>query len=50
MRIQKGKLCGKTLKAYQIQDKPNLDHVFKSYLGYCDLESLHNSLGYFERS
>jgi hypothetical protein len=47
--MQKGKLCGKTLKAYQIQDKPNIDNVFKSYLGYCDLGGLHNSLDYFER-
>jgi hypothetical protein len=34
VRIQKGKLCGRTLKAYQIQDKPNLDNIFKSYYGY----------------
>jgi len=47
--IRKGKLCGKVLKAYQIQDKPNLDNIFKSYFGYRDLESLHNSPDYFER-
>jgi hypothetical protein len=43
------KLCGRTLKAYQIQDKPNLNNIFKSYLDYHDLERLHNSIDYFER-
>jgi hypothetical protein len=32
--IWKGKLYGRTLKAYQMRDKPNLDNTFKSYLGY----------------
>ncbi len=49
MQIQKGKLCGRTLKVYQVQNKPNLDNIFKSYLGYRDLEGLHNSFDYFER-
>ncbi len=49
MQIWKRKLCGRTLKAYQIRNKPNLDNIFKSYIGYHDLESLHNSLDYFER-
>jgi hypothetical protein len=33
----------------QVQNKPNLDNIFKSYLGYHDLEGLHNLLCYFER-
>jgi hypothetical protein len=45
--IWKGKLCGKTLKAYQLGGKPNLDNIFKSYLGYHDLEGLCNSFDYF---
>jgi len=49
VRIQKDKLCGRTLKAYQVWDKPNLNNIFKSYLGYCDLEGLCNSFDYFER-
>jgi len=32
-----------------MQNKPNLDNIFKSYLGYYDLEGLCNSLDYFER-
>jgi hypothetical protein len=47
--IQKGKLCGRILKVHQTQDKPNIDNIFKSYLGYCDLEGLCNSTNYFER-
>jgi hypothetical protein len=49
MQIRKGNLCGRTLKAYQIWDKPNSNDIFKSYLGYHDLEGLHNSPNYFER-
>ncbi len=49
MWIWKEKLCGKTLKAYHIQYKPNLNNIFKSYLNYCDMEGLCNSLDYFER-
>jgi hypothetical protein len=48
VRIQKWKLCGRTLKIYQVWNKPNLDNIFKSYLGYHDLEGLHNSPNYFE--
>ncbi len=47
---EKGKLCGRTLQAYQIWNKQNLDNIFKSYLNYCDLENLFNSPNYFERS
>jgi hypothetical protein len=39
----------KTLNFYQIQSKLNLNNIFKSYLGYCDLEGLCNSSNYFER-
>ncbi len=37
----KGKLNGGSLKAFEVQDKPNLNKIFKSYLGYRDLEGLH---------
>jgi len=47
--IRKGKLCDRTFKVYQVQDKPTLNNIFKSYLGCCDLESLCNSFDYFER-
>jgi hypothetical protein len=40
VRICKGKLNGRSLKAFEVQDKPNLDKIFKSYLKYCDLEGL----------
>jgi hypothetical protein len=36
------------LKVYQVWDKPNLNNIFKIYLGYHDLEGLHNSPDYFE--
>ncbi len=49
MQIWKWKLCGKTLKVYQVRDKPNLDNIFKLYKGYHDLEGLHNSIDYFEK-
>ncbi len=49
MRIRKGKVCDRTFKTYQVQNKPNLDNIFKSYLCYHNLESLHNSPHYFER-
>jgi hypothetical protein len=49
VRIRKGKICDRTLKTYQVQNKPNLDNIFKSYLCYHNLESLHNSPHYFER-
>jgi hypothetical protein len=45
----KKKLCGRTLKAYQVQNKPNLNNIFKSYLACHDLEGLCNSPNYFER-
>ncbi len=47
--IWKWKLCGRTLKSYQVRDKPNLDNIFKSYSSYYDLEDLHNSPNHFER-
>jgi len=45
----KRKLCGRTFKTYQVQDESNLDNIFKSYLGYCDLEGLCNLPDCFER-
>jgi len=35
------------LTTFQVQDKPNLDSIFKPYLGY-DLQGLNNSPNYFE--
>jgi hypothetical protein len=49
VQIRKGKLCGRTLKIYQIYDKLNLNIIFKSYVSYHDLQGLRNSLDYFER-
>jgi hypothetical protein len=48
-RMENGKLCGITLKVYQVQNKPNLDNIFKLYLSYHDLEGLCNSPDYFQR-
>jgi hypothetical protein len=41
-------LSGTSLKVFEIRNKPNLDNIFKSYLGYCDLKGLHTSLDYLE--
>ncbi len=49
MQIRKGKLCDKTIKVYQVRDKPNLNNIFNLYLGYYDLQGLRNSPNYFER-
>jgi len=49
VQIGKRKLCGRTIKVYQIRNKLNLNNIFKSYLGYCDMKGLRNSLNYFER-
>jgi hypothetical protein len=49
VQILKGKLCGRTFKTYQIRNKSNLNNIFKSYLGYCDLEGLHKSPNYFKK-
>jgi hypothetical protein len=43
------KLFGRTLKAYQVHNKLNLNNIFKSYLGYHDLKGLCNSPDYFVR-
>ncbi len=45
-----GKLSGISLKVSKIQDKPNVDKIFKSYLDYCDLKWLHTSLDYLKDS
>ncbi len=44
VHVHKEKLCGRSLKVSRIQDKPNLDKIFKSYLEYCDLKGLHTRL------
>jgi len=49
VRIWKQKLCRKTLKTFQVQDKTHLNNIFKSYLSYRDLQSLRNSHDYFEK-
>jgi hypothetical protein len=46
--ICKGKLNGRSLKDFKVQDKSNLNKIFKSYLRYCDLEGLHASPYYLE--
>jgi hypothetical protein len=38
--IRKGKLNYRSLKSFKVRDKPNLNKIFKSYLGYHDLEML----------
>jgi hypothetical protein len=42
-------ICGRTLKASRVQDKPNLNNVFESYLDCHDLQCLCSSLVYLER-
>ncbi len=51
MGANRGKktLCGRTLKAFRIQIKPNLDNIFKSYLSYHNLQGLRNSHDSFEK-
>jgi hypothetical protein len=44
VQIQKRKLRDNTLKVFQVQDKLDLDNIFKSHLGYHDLQGLRNSL------
>jgi hypothetical protein len=36
------------LKASQVRDQPNLNQIFKSYIGYCDLQALRTSPYYLE--
>ncbi len=48
VRICRGKLNGKLLKAFEIRNKQNLDKFFRSYLGYHDLKGLCTSLDYLE--
>jgi hypothetical protein len=42
------KLNGRSLKAFDVRDKSNLDKIFKSYLRYRDLEGLCSSPNYLE--
>jgi hypothetical protein len=48
VQIWKGKQCDRTLKDSQVRNKPNLDNIFKTNLGYCDFQNLHNSFDFFE--
>jgi hypothetical protein len=38
-----------TLNVFKVRYKPNLDNIFKSYIGYHDLQDLCNSFDYFEK-
>jgi hypothetical protein len=49
VQIKEKQLCGRTLKIFKVQNKPNLVNIFKSYLGYHDLQGLCNSHDYFEK-
>jgi hypothetical protein len=42
------KLNGRSLEDSKVRDKPNLDKIFKSYLGCRDLEGLCTSSNYLE--
>jgi hypothetical protein len=42
------KLNGRSLKAFEVWDKLNLDKISKSYLGYHDLKRLHTFIDYLE--
>jgi len=44
----KKKLNGRSLKAFEVWNKPNLNKIFKSYWRYCDLEMLCTSPYYLE--
>ncbi len=46
--IHKRKLNGRSLKASEVRNKPNLDKIFKTYLGYHDLKMLCTSPNYLE--
>jgi hypothetical protein len=46
--IHKGKLNGRSLKAFEVWNKSNSNKIFKSYLRYHDLKRLRTSLNYFE--
>jgi len=37
-------LCDNTFKTFQVWNKPKLGNIFKSHLGYDDLQGLRNSL------
>ena len=40
IRLRKGKLCGRTLKASNVRAKPNLDKILESFIGFQDLVNL----------
>jgi len=46
--LHKRKLNGRSLKASEVRNKPNLDKIFKTYLGYHDLKMLCTSPNYLE--
>ncbi len=49
MHICKGKLFGHQLQARDVINKPNLDVILHSDLGYLDLLGLHTSPNYLSR-
>jgi hypothetical protein len=48
VHIHKRKLNGRSSKAFDVWDKPNLGKISKSYLGYHDFKRLCTSLDYLE--
>ncbi len=49
MCIHKGKLLGCQFQAHDVINKPNLDVILHSNLGYMDLSGLHTSFDYLSR-
>lgn len=48
IRIRKGKLKGRTLKARDVKYKPNLEKILQSDIGYTDLKKIRNSPDYLQ--
>ncbi len=49
IRIRKGKLLHRTLQAKDVMEKPNLDNILKSDIGYMDLSKLRTSPDYLSQ-
>ncbi len=49
MCIGKGKLLGRQFQARDVINKPNLDVILHSNLGYMDILGLHTSFDYLSR-
>jgi hypothetical protein len=46
IRIRKGQLKGRKIKARDVKSNPNLDHILKSDIGYMDLKTIRMSPDY----